>query len=128
MEYVLPGVLHHHERHDGKGYPDGLVGEKTPLEGRLLAVVDAFDAMTSDRPYRKGMPLEKALSILQEGAGSQWDAEIGETCLKITPDILSIRESYRRPPLPPRKPKVAEHVQQTPEDDADVSPTELLPS
>ncbi len=128
MEYVLPGVLHHHERHDGKGYPDGLVGTTTPLEGRLLAVVDAFDAMTSDRPYRTGMPLEKALSILQEGAGSQWDAEIVETFLKITPDIVRIREGYRRPPLPVRKPKVAEHVQQTPEDDAGVSPTELLPS
>ncbi len=127
MEYVLPGVLHHHERHDGKGYPDGLVGTMTPLEGRLLAVVDAFDAMTSDRPYRTGMPLEKAISILQEGAGSQWDAEIVETFLKITPDIVRIRESYRRPPLPVRKPKVAEHVQQTPEDDAGKSPTELLP-
>jgi len=113
MEYVLPGVLHHHERYDGKGYPDGLVGNKAPLEGRLLAVVDAFDAMTSDRPYRKSMPLEKATSILQEGAGTQWDADIVEAFLRITPDIARIRESYRRPPLPVRKPKVVEGAEPT---------------
>jgi hypothetical protein len=62
--------------------------------------------MTSDRPYRESMPLEKAVSILQEGAGSQWDADIVEAFLRITPDIVRIRESYRRPPLPVRKPKV----------------------
>ncbi len=128
MEYVLPGVLHHHERHDGKGYPDGLVGQEAPLEGRLLAVVDAFDAMTSDRPYRSSMPLEKAFSILQEGAGSQWDAEIVEAFLKITPDIVRIRESYRRPPLPVRKPKVVESVQPVLENDSDQSIPEFLPS
>lgn len=108
MQYVLPGVLHHHERYDGKGYPDGLVGDKTALEGRLLAVVDAFDAMTSDRPYRLGMPLEKALAILQQGAGTQWDAELVDTFMRILPDILKIRDSYQRPPLPVRKPQPAE--------------------
>ena len=101
--YVLPGVLHHHERYDGKGYPDNLHGKETPLEGRLLAVVDAFDAMTSDRTYRTGMPIEKALDILGEGAGSQWDAELVDTFLRILPDILEIRRTYRRPPLPTRK-------------------------
>lgn len=103
MQYVLPGVLHHHERFDGKGYPDGLVGADTPLEGRLLAVVDAFDAMTSDRPYRMGMPLEKALNILKQGAGTQWDTELVSAFLRILPDILKIRDSYKRPPLPVRK-------------------------
>ena len=58
---VLPGVLYHHEHYDGNGYPDGLVGENIPIDGRILAVCDAFDAMTSDRPYRNGMPVEKAL-------------------------------------------------------------------
>ncbi len=101
--YVLPGVLHHHERYDGKGYPDNLRGEETPLDGRLLAVVDSFDAMTSDRPYRAGMPIEKALEILGDGAGTQWDAEIVDAFLRILPDILEIRGSYRRPPLPTRK-------------------------
>jgi HAMP domain-containing protein len=74
MAPLLPGVRSHHERWDGKGYPDGLAAEHIPLFGRILAVADAFDAMTSDRPYRKGMPIVKARAILQEGAGTQWDA------------------------------------------------------
>ena len=103
MDYVLPGVLYHHERADGKGYPDGLTKDETPIEGRLLAVVDAFDAMTSDRPYRKGMPWEKAVSILLDGADSQWDAELVDKFVAIMPEILQISENYRRPPLPVRK-------------------------
>lgn len=73
---ILDGVLYHHERVDGKGYPFGLRGEEIPFMGRLLAVADGFDAMTSDRPYRLGMPKEKALQILMEGAGSQWDKDL----------------------------------------------------
>lgn len=103
FDYVLPGVLHHHERYDGQGYPDNLRGDETPLEGRLLAVVDAFDAMTSDRPYRAGMPIEKALQILGDGAGTQWDASLVDAFLRIMPDISEIRRTYRRPPLPSRK-------------------------
>lgn len=73
MAPLLPGVRSHHERYDGNGYPDGLAGENIPLLGRVIAVADAFDAMTSDRPYRKGMAHSKALSILEEGKGTQWD-------------------------------------------------------
>jgi HD-GYP domain-containing protein (c-di-GMP phosphodiesterase class II) len=73
MEPLLPGVRHHHERFDGKGYPDLLAGESIPIYGRIIAVADAYDAMTSDRPYRKGMTHEKALAILEEGKGTQWD-------------------------------------------------------
>jgi len=73
---ILDGVLYHHERVDGKGYPFGLKGEEIPFMGRLLAVADGFDAMTSDRPYRAGMPKEKALEVLLEGAGTQWDKEL----------------------------------------------------
>lgn len=73
LQYVLPGVLHHHEAVNGKGYPAGLVGEAIPLHGRILAVADAYDAMTSDRPYRKGMPSEKAEAILRSEAGITWD-------------------------------------------------------
>jgi putative nucleotidyltransferase with HDIG domain len=76
LEDVLPGVLHHHECLDGTGYPHGLRGEEIPLDARILAVADAFDAMTSDRPYRSGMPVSRAVSILTEGAGQQWDPEI----------------------------------------------------
>ncbi|MFD2610943.1 HD-GYP domain-containing protein [Paenibacillus gansuensis] len=70
---ILPGVRSHHEQYNGRGYPDRLAGEDIPLLGRIIAIADAYDAMTSDRPYRKGMPVEKALGILEEGSGTQWD-------------------------------------------------------
>ncbi|MNJ59324.1 Cyclic di-GMP phosphodiesterase response regulator RpfG [compost metagenome] len=73
MAAFLPGVRSHHERYDGEGYPDGLQGEDIPLFGRIIAVADAFDAMTSDRPYRKGLDASTAISILEEGRGTQWD-------------------------------------------------------
>lgn len=73
MAPLLPGVRSHHERYDGQGYPDGLAGTDIPKFGRIIAVADAFDAMTSDRPYRSGMPLEKAISIISHGKGTQWD-------------------------------------------------------
>jgi putative two-component system response regulator len=76
LPLVLEGVRYHHERYDGKGYPDGLSGSDIPLIGRLLAVIDAFDAMTSDRPYRKGIPTEQALQELKSGAGKQFDPQI----------------------------------------------------
>ena len=69
----LPGVRHHHERWDGRGYPDGLAGENIPRLARFLAVADTYDAMTSDRPYRKGLPMETALAEIHKGAGTQFD-------------------------------------------------------
>jgi HD-GYP domain-containing protein (c-di-GMP phosphodiesterase class II) len=99
---VLPGVVHHHERVDGKGYPDGLVGDAIPQDGRILAVADAYDAMTSDRPYRGGMPVEKAYSILNEGAGTQWDGQLIAAFNRIRPKILEIQRSYQRPQQPHR--------------------------
>ncbi len=74
LEATLDAIRHHHERWDGEGYPFGLKGEETPLLARIMAVADAFSAMTTDRPYRKGMNPGKAESILQGGAGTQWDA------------------------------------------------------
>ena len=73
---VAEAVLTHHERYDGKGYPKGLAGEKIPLFGRILAVVDSFEAMTSDRPYRKAMSTAAAASILEEEAGKQFDPKL----------------------------------------------------
>jgi diguanylate cyclase (GGDEF)-like protein len=70
---TLPGVRHHHERWDGKGYPDGLAGEDIPLIGRVLAVADMYDAMTSDRPYRKGMETWEALWEIEKQSGTQLD-------------------------------------------------------
>lgn len=68
---TLDGILYHHERWDGAGYPAGLAGEAIPLLGRLMAVADAYSAMTTDRPYRQGMSPGRAQQILREGAGSQ---------------------------------------------------------
>lgn len=73
MQRLRAGVRHHHERYDGKGYPDGLAGEAIPLAGRVLAIADTFDAMTSSRPYRPGMPVAKAMRIITENEGPQWD-------------------------------------------------------
>lgn len=75
MVPYLGGVRSHHERYDGKGYPDGLAGTNIPLHGRIIAVADAYDAMTSNRPYRKGMDHDRALAILEQGRGTQWDPE-----------------------------------------------------
>lgn len=69
-------VRHHHEWFDGSGYPDGLRAEEIPLAARVFAVADAFDAMTSDRPYRPAMSLERALQEIVDGAGSQFDPEV----------------------------------------------------
>jgi len=82
LEETLDAIRHHHERWDGNGYPFGLTAEETPLIARLMAVADAFSAMTSDRPYRKGMPHSKAISILQDGAGTQWDAVCVDALLR----------------------------------------------
>lgn len=70
---MLPGVRHHHERIDGKGYPDGLAEDEIPLEARIIAVADAWNAMTSDRPYRDAMHPELARRIMQQNAGTQHD-------------------------------------------------------
>jgi putative nucleotidyltransferase with HDIG domain len=72
-EEALPCVLYHHERWDGHGYPSGRVGDEIPLEARILAVADAFDAMTSKRPYRDARPAPEALDELERCSGSQFD-------------------------------------------------------
>jgi HD-GYP domain-containing protein (c-di-GMP phosphodiesterase class II) len=90
---AYPVVYHHHERWDGRGYPDGLAGEKVPLGARIFSVVDAFDAMTSDRPYRDAMPLEEATAILQDGAGRQWDPRVVRTLL----ESAELQERFRQP-------------------------------
>jgi HD-GYP domain-containing protein (c-di-GMP phosphodiesterase class II) len=92
---VLPVVLHHHEQWDGRGYPHGLAGEAIPYLARICAVADAYDAMSSDRPYRKGMPEEKVVSIFTEGAGSQWDREVVNAFFRALDDIREISQRER---------------------------------
>jgi HD-GYP domain-containing protein (c-di-GMP phosphodiesterase class II) len=76
---ALPYVLHHHERWDGAGYPHRLGGDEIPIEGRLLGVADAFDAMTSRRAYRPALSVDQALDELRRCAGSQFDPELADT-------------------------------------------------
>lgn len=80
-EMVTSAAKDHHERLDGTGYPNGLRGDQLSLTARIVSIADAFDAMTSTRPYRKGMSVEQALGRLEEGAGTQFDAELaGHMC------------------------------------------------
>jgi HD-GYP domain-containing protein (c-di-GMP phosphodiesterase class II) len=74
--HLIPLVKHHHERFDGKGYPSGLAGEAIPIEARIIAVADTFDAMTSERPYREPRTHGEALRIMREVAGSQLDPRL----------------------------------------------------
>jgi HD-GYP domain-containing protein (c-di-GMP phosphodiesterase class II) len=83
LQPMIPYILYHHERYDGTGYPEGLKGEAIPEEGRLLAVADTFDAMTSSRSYRKALPLEKAIQELRDGAGTQFDPMFVEAFLNV---------------------------------------------
>ncbi len=80
---ATPAVLHHHEHFDGSGYPDGLAGEEIPIASRILLVTDAFDAMTTDRPYRKAMPIEAAIEELKRNKGSQFDPAVVDAFLRM---------------------------------------------
>jgi HD-GYP domain-containing protein (c-di-GMP phosphodiesterase class II)/pSer/pThr/pTyr-binding forkhead associated (FHA) protein len=90
LGWALPVVRGHHERWDGRGYPDGLKGEEIPLTARVVAVADAFDAMTSDRPYRLGMPAERGFAELQAGAGTHFDPACVEAFFRVRPKIEAI--------------------------------------
>lgn len=84
-------ALTHHEWFDGSGYPRGLAGEEIPVEGRIVAVADVFDALLSDRPYRPGMSVEEAAELIRQGSGSQFDPEVAEVLLEHLEDALELR-------------------------------------
>jgi len=98
LQHLVPGILCHHERFDGRGYPDGLAGEEIPRIARVLAVADSYDAMVSNRPYRQGMPHEKVEKILRDGSGTQWDPEIVDALLGNLPDIKALWNAHRSQP------------------------------
>ena len=87
-------ALTHHERVDGTGYPHGLRGDEIPIEGRIAAIADVFDAVTSDKVYRKAIPMSKAIRILKEGRGTQFDATLLDLFLAEQGRILGIKERY----------------------------------
>ncbi len=84
LETIVPIIRYHHERYDGKGYPEGLKGEAIPLLARIVSVVDTFDAMTTDRPYRKAMSIEEALKEIERCSGSQFDPKIAAHFIRMT--------------------------------------------
>lgn len=80
----------HHERWDGEGYPDGLEGTDIPLSARIVAVADAFDAMTHDRPYRDALPVEKAFAIIKDGAGNEFDPQVSAAALRRRKEMAAL--------------------------------------
>jgi HD-GYP domain-containing protein (c-di-GMP phosphodiesterase class II) len=82
MKDIVPGILCHHERVDGKGYPAGLTGEQIPLIGKIIGLADSFDAMTSKRTYRDAMSLQQAMAEIQKGLGTQFDEKTGKVFLE----------------------------------------------
>lgn len=95
LQEVRPAVLYHHEKWDGSGYPHQLQGEAIPWMARVLAVADAYDAMTSDRPYRKGMAACRADQILRGDAGSHWDPAVVRAFFEAKPDMERIRRNQQ---------------------------------
>ena len=87
LKDLIPIVKYHHERIDGKGYPEHLTGDKIPLAARIVAVADAYHALISDRPYRKGLGIEKACEILSSGMGTQWDSDLTRKFIQIAPSL-----------------------------------------
>ncbi len=88
-------ALAHHEKFDGSGYPQGLQGEAIPLYGRIVALADVFDALTSERPYKKAWPLERARAFLQEQAGRHFDPALVDVFLGAWEDVLAIHDRYQ---------------------------------
>ena len=86
---LIPMVKYHHEHWDGTGYPERLKGEEIPLTARIVSVADAFHALISDRPYRKGLSLEKSLEILKCGSGIQWDKTLVRKFMVIAPSLYN---------------------------------------
>jgi putative two-component system response regulator len=88
-------ALTHHERWDGSGYPQGLSEGSIPLEGRIVAIADVFDALTSRRPYKDAWPVEKALALIEREQGRHFDPTLTRIFLELIPEIQKIREKYR---------------------------------
>ncbi|HBX37860.1 MAG TPA: two-component system response regulator [Pseudohongiella sp.] len=93
-------ALYHHEKWDGSGYPHGLKGEEIPVEARIVAIADVFDALVSARPYKPAWPVEKAIALIQEEAGRHFDPELVELFLQQLPELLEIKERWAEPETP----------------------------
>ena len=88
-------AMTHHEKWDGSGYPQGLKGRKIPLVGRVVAIADVFDALTSKRPYKEAFPLDKSLAIIREGRGTHFDPAVVDAFFISVDEILAVKEKYK---------------------------------
>ncbi|MCR5511251.1 MAG: HD domain-containing protein, partial [Lachnospiraceae bacterium] len=86
----------HHEKWNGKGYPNGISGEDIPLSARIMAVADVFDALVSKRSYKEGMPVEKAFSIIEEGKGSHFDPYVAQAFLNAEAEVREVVNDFRK--------------------------------
>jgi putative two-component system response regulator len=87
-------AIGHHEKWDGSGYPRGLKGDEIPIEARIAAICDVFDALTSARPYKKAWSIERAIGLVGEEAGKHFDPRLSELFLDLIPEVLALRERY----------------------------------
>ena len=94
MSMAAEVAQNHHEKFDGSGYPQELAGEEIPLTGRVVAVADVFDALTTERPYKDAWPVDKAVEFLKEQKGKHFDPRLVDLFIEILPDILNIRDQY----------------------------------
>ncbi len=90
-------ALAHHERWDGSGYPHGLAGEAIPIQARIVAIADVFDALTSQRPYKQAWPTEEAIAEIQRASASHFDPRLVEAFLGVLPEILQVRDEFAEP-------------------------------
>ena len=101
IEHIREGALYHHERYDGRGYPQGLKGEEIPMYGRIIGVADAFDAMTANRIYRNQMDISYVLNELKKGRGTQFDPNVVDVFLEIlsegTIDLNALYPNRQQP-------------------------------
>ncbi|WP_233558196.1 HD-GYP domain-containing protein [Alginatibacterium sediminis] len=95
MKMARSVALTHHEKWDGSGYPNGLVGEGIPIEGRIVAIADVFDALTSERPYKKAWKVDDAVQEIEKSAGSHFDPKLVAVFVALVPQLLEVRDSFK---------------------------------
>jgi putative two-component system response regulator len=93
-------ALTHHERLDGTGYPNGVRGTDIPLEGRIVAVADVFDALTSERVYKRAMSVMEAVEVIRQGRGTQFDPEVVDAFLDILDEVVAVQRRHADEPVP----------------------------
>lgn len=97
MKMARDIALTHHEKWDGSGYPAGLSGDSIPIAGRIAAVADVFDALTSERPYKKAWSVEDAVSLIKDNSGKHFDPELVSVFVTLLPEVIKIREKFSEP-------------------------------